>query len=59
ADTAIPPKPSQALRAPRPTLLPTASPLTFQAKAWFKGHLPQEREERQRTVQAANWFARP
>ncbi|MDR1478438.1 MAG: hypothetical protein LBJ00_05800, partial [Planctomycetaceae bacterium] len=40
ADTAIPPKPSQALRAPRPTLLPTASPLTFQAKAWFKGHLP-------------------
>ncbi|MDR1384694.1 MAG: hypothetical protein LBJ67_12750, partial [Planctomycetaceae bacterium] len=50
---------NQALRASRPTLLPTASPLTFQAKAWFKGHLPQEREERQRTVQAANWFARP
>jgi hypothetical protein len=59
ADTAIPPKLSQAFRANRPQILPTATPFNFHAKAWFKGHLPEEREERQRTTQSANWFARP
>jgi hypothetical protein len=31
----------------------------YRAKVWFKGHLPDEREERQRTVQAINLFGRP
>jgi hypothetical protein len=58
-DTAVPPRPSLALRAERPVMLPSGEPFQFQAKVWFKGHLPDEREERQRTVQAANWFGRP
>ena len=29
------------------------------AKIWFKGHTPDEREERQRTVHSINWFGRP
>jgi HEAT repeat protein len=59
ADTAVQAIPTLATRAPRPIILPTGEPLRFHAKAWFKGHLPEEREERQRTVQSANWFARP
>ncbi|MDR1053375.1 MAG: HEAT repeat domain-containing protein [Planctomycetaceae bacterium] len=59
ADTAIPPKLSQAFRAKRPTILPSGETFNFHAKVWFKGHLPEEREERQRTTQSANWFARP
>jgi hypothetical protein len=31
----------------------------YRAKIWFKGHTPDEREERQRTVQSINWFGRP
>ncbi len=31
----------------------------YRAKVWFKGHLPHEREQRQRTVQAINLFGRP
>ncbi len=31
----------------------------YRAKMWFKGHTPDEREERQRTVQSINWFGRP
>jgi len=30
----------------------------YRAKIWFKGHVPQEREERQRTVQSINLFGR-
>jgi HEAT repeat protein len=59
AETAVRPTMPLAIRAPRQALLPTGEPLRFHAKAWFKGHLPEEREERQRTVQSANWFARP
>jgi HEAT repeat protein len=59
AETTLPAIPPLATRAPRPAILPTGEPLHFHAKAWFKGHLPEEREERQRTVQSANWFARP
>ncbi|MDR1924857.1 MAG: HEAT repeat domain-containing protein [Planctomycetaceae bacterium] len=59
ADTSVPPTLSQSLRAARPIILPTGEPFKFHAKVWFKGYLPDEREERQRTVQAANWFGRP
>ena len=34
------------------------SQMRYRAKMWFKGHAPQEREERQRTVQSTNYFAR-
>jgi len=30
----------------------------YRAKMWFKGHTPDEREQRQRTVQSINWFGR-
>lgn len=33
-------------------------PFQYRAKVWFKGHLPDEREERQRTVQAISEFGR-
>ncbi|MDR1486262.1 MAG: HEAT repeat domain-containing protein [Planctomycetaceae bacterium] len=59
AETVVPAIPTLATRAKRPAVLPTGKPLNFHAKVWFKGHLPDEREERQRTVQSANWFARP
>jgi hypothetical protein len=59
ADTVVPPRPTIALRAERPKMLPSGEPFQFHAKVWFKGHLPDEREERQRTVQSANWFGRP
>ena len=32
--------------------------MRYRAKMWFKGHAPQEREERQRTVQSTNYFGR-
>lgn len=32
--------------------------LRYRAKIWFKGHLPDEREERQRTVQSINLLGR-
>jgi hypothetical protein len=59
AETVVPQTPSLATRASKPIILPTGAPLQFHAKIWFKGHVPDEREERQRTVQSANWFARP
>jgi hypothetical protein len=59
AETAVSATQPLAIHASRPIILPTGEPLRFHAKAWFKGHLPEEREERQRTVQSANWFARP
>jgi HEAT repeat protein len=41
-------------------VLPTGdSQFRYRAKAWFKGHLPDEREERQRTVQSITLFGRP
>ncbi|MDR2763277.1 MAG: HEAT repeat domain-containing protein [Planctomycetaceae bacterium] len=52
-------KQTQATGASRPVLLPLGGTFNFHAKVWFKGSLPDEREERQRTVQSANWFARP
>jgi len=43
-----------------PALLPTGDDqFRYRAKAWFKGHLPDEREERQRTVQSITLFGRP
>ncbi len=38
--------------------LPTGDEFTYRAKAWFKGHLPPEIEERTRTVRAVNLLAR-
>jgi len=38
--------------------LPTGSELRYRAKAWFKGHLPPEIEERTRTVRAVNLLGR-
>lgn len=32
--------------------------MRYRAKMWFKGHAPQEHEERQRTVQSTNYFGR-
>jgi hypothetical protein len=31
----------------------------YRAKAWFKGHLPDEIEERTRTARAVNLLGRP
>jgi hypothetical protein len=39
-------------------LLPSGEEFTYRAKAWFKGHLPAEIEERTRTVRAVNLLAR-
>jgi HEAT repeat protein len=39
-------------------LLPRGDEFTYRAKAWFKGHLPPEIEERTRTVRAVNLLAR-
>lgn len=38
--------------------LPDGNELTYRAKAWFKGHLPDKIEDRQRTVRAVNLLAR-
>lgn len=38
--------------------LPTGSEFRYRAKAWFKGHLPGEIEERTRTVRAVNLLGR-
>ncbi|MDR1497313.1 MAG: HEAT repeat domain-containing protein [Puniceicoccales bacterium] len=59
AETAVRTTTPLALRSQPISALPSGKPLNFHAKVWFKGHLPDEREERQRTVQSANWFARP
>jgi hypothetical protein len=39
-------------------LLPSGDEFRYRAKAWFKGHLPPEIEERTRTVRAVNLFGR-
>jgi HEAT repeat protein len=42
-----------------PEALPDGpSQMRYRAKMWFKGHAPQEREERQRTVQSTSYFGR-
>lgn len=42
-----------------PEALPDGpSQMRYRAKMWFKGSAPQEREERQRTVQSTNYFGR-
>jgi hypothetical protein len=38
--------------------LPNGHQFKYRAKAWFKGHLPPEIEERTRTVRAVNLLAR-
>jgi hypothetical protein len=38
--------------------LPNGDEFTYRAKAWFKGHLPPEIEERTRTVRAVNLLGR-
>jgi HEAT repeat protein len=38
--------------------LPRGDEFVYRAKAWFKGSLPSEIEERTRTVRAVNWFGR-
>jgi hypothetical protein len=38
--------------------MPTGREFTYRAKAWFKGSLPPEIEERTRTVRAVNLLAR-
>jgi len=39
-------------------LLPNGDEFTYRAKAWFKGHLPAEIDERTRTVRAVNLLGR-
>jgi hypothetical protein len=48
----------QALRAAPLKFLPRDDNFTYRAKAWFKGHLPSEIEERTRTIRAVNLLAR-
>jgi HEAT repeat protein len=43
---------------PAVNLLPDGSEFTYRAKAWFKGRLPAEIEERTRTVRAVNLLGR-
>ncbi len=43
---------------PPVNFLPNGTEFTYRAKAWFKGHLPAEIEERTRTVRAVNLLAR-
>lgn len=50
-------EPLAAHQLPLP-LLPRGDEFTYRAKAWFKGHLPPEIEERTRTVRAVNLFGR-
>jgi HEAT repeat protein len=38
--------------------LPTGDEFLYRAKVWYKGHLPEEREERQRTVNSLNVIGR-
>ncbi|MDR0521991.1 MAG: HEAT repeat domain-containing protein [Planctomycetaceae bacterium] len=48
-----------ALKLSVPAVLPLGETFRFHAKVWYKGSLSDEREQRQRTVQSANWLARP
>ncbi len=48
----------QASHAPPVDFLPNGEEFTYRAKAWFKGHLPPEIEERTRTARAVNVLGR-
>jgi len=48
----------EASRYPAYKMIPRGNEMTYRAKAWFKGHLPPEIEERQRTIRAVNTFGR-
>ena len=48
----------QALQLPPVECLPTGDEFSYRAKAWFKGKLPPEVEERTRTVRGVNLLAR-
>jgi hypothetical protein len=52
------PNDARAAHFPAVRLLPDGTEFTYRAKAWFKGHLPAEIEERTRTVRAVNLFGR-
>ena len=43
---------------PQNPVLPHGNEFTYRAKAWCKGHLPPEIEERTRTVRAVNLLGR-
>jgi HEAT repeat protein len=60
ADSAPPRRAGFALSATRPPLpcLPTGGEFSYRAKAWKKGTLPPEVEERTRTVRAVNFVGR-
>ena len=47
-----------ALARPPIAFLPNGDEFTYRAKAWFKGHLPSEIEERTRTTRAVSLLAR-
>jgi hypothetical protein len=47
-----------ALGSPPLRFLPTGDEFTYRAKAWMKGSLPSEVEERTRTVRAVNLLGR-
>lgn len=47
-----------AMRLAPLNFLPNGDEFKYRAKAWFKGHLPPEIEERTRTVRAVNLLAR-
>ncbi|MFV1965788.1 MAG: HEAT repeat domain-containing protein [Pirellulaceae bacterium] len=47
-----------AARNPPISLLPAGDEFTYRAKAWMKGYLPPEVEERMRTVRAVNLMGR-
>ena len=56
--TALPAGHPAALSAAPVPCLPTGGELSYRAKAWLKGTLPDETEERMRTVRAVNLLAR-
>ena len=47
-----------ALHHPPISFLPQGDEFTYRAKAWMKGYLPPEVEERMRTVRAVNFLGR-
>ncbi|NLY02879.1 MAG: hypothetical protein GXY83_43050 [Rhodopirellula sp.] len=50
--------PPLALRYPPAKFFPSGDEFTYRAKAWMKGYLPPEVEERMRTVRAVNLLGR-
>jgi hypothetical protein len=56
--TTSPPNRPLALSQKPLAMLPDGDEFNYRAKAWFKGHLPPEIEERTRTVRAVNLLGR-